>query len=694
MVSLKDLAEIEAVERACRSEGSLWERGSVHRDGSATELSGHRGHRPPRSALYFAVRQRTDSRADEPKGMTTMRVGQVTKQLNPEGIELDAVPEDRPPRRAPSRSILVRSWKCVPAERTRVVIFSLLASVGAQAETVALVLIALMASSLAAGREEVAVDVFGAHFSMPSAMAGLAVLGSVGLAVAISWVLAVMTSRRWAKIETLQRERLFVRLMAAEWEDQASVRSSRMQGRMRLTDARGQVFGGLVAWCRSVTSILIFLVVAIGISLSTAVAAVVLGGLLSAVVLPLRRHAATLSTIAAGIEVELTDEVVEAIDQGPDVQVFDAWPVLGQRFDERSSRLEATRARAGILAAILPVVYQFGALALIAGVLLVATKLGGTSLAVGETAAAALLLLRSVQYGQAVQGALHKLAQHLPYAERLDTELGSVPQPHRTGVRELEGIDIIELSGVSYTYPGASAPALREVDLSLSPGAILGIAGPSGSGKSTLAQVLLRLRWPTQGRMLVNAVDSADFSQESWRRLVSHVPQSPRLLHGSLADNVAYLDATIPADAITTALEAVGLDVLAEQLPGGVDSHLGPSSRTLSGGQVQRIGIARALARGAQLVVLDEPTSALDVDSEELVTTALAALARRPRTIVIVIAHRPSTLRLCDKVLILDAGRVVDSGLTRDVARRNPFFAKVLSTKHSAPMGSEGEDLP
>jgi ABC-type multidrug transport system fused ATPase/permease subunit len=125
---------------------------------------------------------------------------------------------------------------------------------------------------------------------------------------------------------------------------------------------------------------------------------------------------------------------------------------------------------------------------------------------------------------------------------------------------------------------------------------------------------------------------------------------------------------------------AVGLRDLIEGLPDGLDTAIGPTTRSLSGGQVQRIGIARALARGAQLIVLDEPTSALDVESEGMIAESLAALRRDPGAMIVVIAHRPSTLRLCDRVIVLDAGNVVDQGTRDEVVNRNHYFARALQS--------------
>jgi ATP-binding cassette subfamily B protein/ATP-binding cassette subfamily C protein/ATP-binding cassette subfamily C protein LapB len=138
---------------------------------------------------------------------------------------------------------------------------------------------------------------------------------------------------------------------------------------------------------------------------------------------------------------------------------------------------------------------------------------------------------------------------------------------------------------------------------------------------------------------------------------------------------VSFFDESISRDRIARTLSAVGLGELMESMPGGLDLDVGPTTRNLSGGQVQRIGIARALVRDPRLVVLDEPTSALDVNAERLVGDALAALRGRSDVLVVVIAHRPSTLALCDEMVVLQDGHVTAAGRSQDVALQSEFLA-------------------
>jgi ABC-type multidrug transport system fused ATPase/permease subunit len=175
---------------------------------------------------------------------------------------------------------------------------------------------------------------------------------------------------------------------------------------------------------------------------------------------------------------------------------------------------------------------------------------------------------------------------------------------------------------VSGSSEGIAGPDLRRASI---PTFVCGGGGPQPRKAATVAKGLPgRLARGGEGQYLVNGWPADQYSASSWHRMVSHVPQHPRLLHASLAENVSFLDDSISREQIAETLRAVGLEGLEEILPGGLDAPLGPTGRSLSGGQVQRLGIARALVRKPRLVVLDEPTSALDVEAESIVKDALA----------------------------------------------------------------------
>ena len=202
----------------------------------------------------------------------------------------------------------------------------------------------------------------------------------------------------------------------------------------------------------------------------------------------------------------------------------------------------------------------------------------------------------------------------------------------------------------------ADRPVLEDLSFDVAGGEVIGIIGPSGAGKSTLVQLLLQLRKPEAGHYLVNGVDADRFARADWYRQVSYVPQEPRLLHASVAENISFF-----RDLDRASVErAAKLARIHDDVVGwahGYETIVGPRADAVSGGQQQRICLARALAARPEVLVLDEPTSALDPHSETLIGESLTAL--KSELTLFIIAHRMSTLDICDRVMVIVDGRLV-----------------------------------
>ncbi|MES3154529.1 ABC transporter ATP-binding protein [Sphingomonas faeni] len=215
---------------------------------------------------------------------------------------------------------------------------------------------------------------------------------------------------------------------------------------------------------------------------------------------------------------------------------------------------------------------------------------------------------------------------------------------------------------VTYVYPAGGRPALEDVTLIIPKGIRLGLVGKSGSGKSTLADLVMGLLDPTEGGIRVDGRPLDDAAKPSWQAQIAHVPQAIFLADTSICANIAFgrdLDTLDPA-LVRDAARGADLHDFIQSLPNGYDTMVGERGVRLSGGQRQRIGIARALYKRATILVLDEATSALDDETETSVMVAIGRLSRD--LTVISIAHRVSTLRLCDRILRLHEGRIVASG--------------------------------
>jgi ATP-binding cassette subfamily B protein/subfamily B ATP-binding cassette protein MsbA len=216
---------------------------------------------------------------------------------------------------------------------------------------------------------------------------------------------------------------------------------------------------------------------------------------------------------------------------------------------------------------------------------------------------------------------------------------------------------------------------LNSIYLDVLPGETVALVGPSGAGKSTLAGMLARFSDPWSGHIRVDGYDIRDVTLRSLREQVSIVGQEPLLLPVTIADNIAYgrPDATIGE--IRRAAEAANIHDFIEQLPDGYDTPVGERGATLSGGERQRLAIARALLKNAPILILDEPTSALDARTEYELIEALERLVRNRTTLII--AHRLSTLRLADRIAVMDDGRIVQEGTQDELLRQGGLFASL-----------------
>src|SRR5579859_966487 len=236
----------------------------------------------------------------------------------------------------------------------------------------------------------------------------------------------------------------------------------------------------------------------------------------------------------------------------------------------------------------------------------------------------------------------------------------------------------VEFCEVSYAYPGAAEPALRRVSLCLPRGSRTALVGPSGAGKTTLASLVLRFLEPTGGVIRADGVAIDTFAVEQWRQCVGLVPQRPYLFDASALENLRLARPSASREEVEEAAVLAGAHQFLEHLPDGYQTRLGERGARLSGGQAQRLAIARAFLKAAPLLVLDEPTSALDAESERYVPAALGRLA--DRCTVLLIAHRLSTVRTADQIIVLRSGNVVERGTHRDLVAGDGPYARLVDS--------------
>lgn len=396
---------------------------------------------------------------------------------------------------------------------------------------------------------------------------------------------------------------------------------------------------------------------------------------LGSVLRPLRAAIRRRSQRAARANMQLAVGVHEASELGMELQVYNveraAEARLRVHIDEaRSSTKRLMFAQSLITPAYVGLAY----LALVGALSLVAAS-NVTSLT--SLGAAMLVMLRALSYGQALQSSIAAAASSTPVLQELVRQLGVFEDgARRDGGEPLESIGAIAAEEVWFGYSADEGPVLRDVSFEIPTRQVVGIVGPSGSGKSTLVQLLLRLQSPDQGRILVDGRDVDRFAAEHWARRVTFVPQEAHLISGTIEDNIRFMRDEISAEDVVRASQLAHLHDEIVRLPGAYGRALGDEGARLSGGQAQRLTIARALVERPDVLILDEPTSALDVRSEHLIRTTLQTL--KADMTVIVIAHRLSTLEICDRIMVIQDGRLVAFDSPEVLESSNEFYREAL----------------
>ena len=243
------------------------------------------------------------------------------------------------------------------------------------------------------------------------------------------------------------------------------------------------------------------------------------------------------------------------------------------------------------------------------------------------------------------------------------------------------------LNHVTVAYEDRSLPALSGVTFEIGPREHVALAGATGSGKSTVAALLLRFIDPQAGEITVDGTDLANLSRDAWRRQTAYVAQAPALFDLTIADNIRLGRPSATLDEVMAAAEAAGAHTFIEELPNGYDTIAGERGARLSGGQAQRIALARGLLVDAPLVILDEATANLDPQADAEIQASLARLLEGRSALII--AHRLSTIRAADKIVVLDAGRVVEQGAHDALLAQGGQYAHMIARQEQMALGSQ-----
>ena len=387
---------------------------------------------------------------------------------------------------------------------------------------------------------------------------------------------------------------------------------------------------------------------------------------------------------------DVTHVLQESIDCHREVKIFGGQEYEARRFDRSNQKQRGYNMRLTVAAAAtVPIVQVFASIAVAVIISIALQQSAANELSVGGFVSfitAMLMLLTPIKHLTEVNSPLQRgLASAESVFELLDERA-----EEDKGVRVLQRArGRIEYERVSFSYPGSGREALDGVSVRVEPGETIALVGPSGGGKTTFVNLLPRFYEVTGGRILIDGIDTREITLASLRANIALVSQDVTLFNDTVAANIAYgrVGSVSPAELEAAARAAHALDFISE-MPQGFETLIGEDGVRLSGGQRQRLAIARALLKDAPILLLDEATSALDSESERHVQAALAELMRGRTTIVI--AHRLSTIEHADRIVVLQRGRIAETGSHAELLARGGVYANLYRIQFAL----EQEDAP
>ena len=373
---------------------------------------------------------------------------------------------------------------------------------------------------------------------------------------------------------------------------------------------------------------------------------------------------------------EITGLVGESVAGARMVKTFQIEPLERARAaDAFETRFRLLRKMAYARGANEPFIFFAGSVALAIVVAIVALRIAAGALSTSEFVGFIIALLLLSQPARGL-GTLNAVAQEgFAAFERMLDLIDARP----TIVNRKDAVDLptgpaaIRFEHVSFSYEDG-APAVSDVDLDIPPGASVALVGESGAGKTTLINLLPRLYEPSEGRILIDGYDIAGATLHSLRAQIALVSQDAIIFNMSALENIAFgRPGASRAEIIAAAESAAAADFIAS-LPNGFDTPLGEAGAILSGGQKQRIALARAFLKDAPILLLDEATSALDAENEARIQETIATLMKNRTTLAI--AHRLSTVKEADMIVVMEAGRIVETGKHDDLLRKSGVYAR------------------
>ena len=561
-------------------------------------------------------------------------------------------------------------------EKSVLVMIAVLNIASALSEALALVSVAPLVQAAAEGENRYQGSIAGREFDV--GLTQLAVFSATLLIVAflIQLVTIYVSARLTSGYRLRTRLKIVRAFHGADWSVQAQER----EGWLRTLSTDNVEFAAnalnqISHWLKGVTGLAIFVIGAITVNLVAAIMITIVLGLVVLLIRPVNKYANRMGKQHAEYNVLISEELATLTMTGRELKAYGVVSPAADTYRRLAREQRNVLLRGNVAANVGAPVFRTSAVMLIVAMIAITALRGDSEIA--SVGLVAVLLYRASNYGTVLVRYHQQLVRVTPIIEQLQEGLDRLWE-HQVTPGELDPGDIrsIEARSVTFAYPGQAEAALDDISLRISIGEVVGVVGPSGAGKSTLAELLIGLRQPSSGEVVVGDTAMSDVTEQARSKRIALVSQIVPLIPGTVADNVDFFR-DLDDDVVTRAIDAAGLADVVAALPDGEQTRIGPGARAVSGGQAQRIGIARALAGEPSIIILDEPTSALDAQAEQFITDTISRLGDSFG--VLVIAHRLTTLRNCDRVIVIEDGRITAEGPMNEVGSRNGFLKHALA---------------
>ena len=523
-------------------------------------------------------------------------------------------------------------------------------------------------------------DVFsaiGLPFTLTSVLFAIVILSIIGLALVFAQR-SLLLGYSWPRFIRETNARLIEGILGASWKHLSGLATGEVTNQMVVEVFRsGRALTHLLTGVAAAVQIVIFMALSLTLSWKLLSLSFVIGVLAIVMVRPLQKKAyiygehltkAQNSFAFYAVDYLRNFKLIKA--SGSEKKVADVINGLQYELTSVLKRRQVNFAAAHFFIQAFPVV----AVGLIIGIAHQVLALETTIILVFLLFLARMAPLMT-QAQQAYQGYIMELsaielidnviAEHEAHKE------GGPDQNHQfTGIN-----DAIRFDCLSYQYPDADTQALKDIDIIIKRGQMVALVGGSGAGKSTLVDLLCGLRRPTKGRILIDDQALSQFALHSWRQKIGYVTQDVIIFNDTLRNNLLFAHPEAEDSDVRHALKLAYLDEFVDSLPEGMDTVMGEGGVRISGGQKQRLAMARALVGNPELLLLDEATSALDNESERIVQKAIDSIASE--FTIVVVAHRLSTVRQADQICVMENGEIIERGTYDELRVKGGRFAKL-----------------